>query len=44
MQPSPSEVQLRDVRALLNTSLDRTYIERWVSELELTAIWQKALQ
>jgi hypothetical protein len=44
MKTSPSEVQLRDVRALLNTSLDRAYIERWVSELELTAIWQKAQQ
>ena len=41
-----SERQLRDVVAILSAnpqSLDREYIERWVSELDLTDTWQQAV-
>jgi hypothetical protein len=44
MNTSPSEVQLRDVRALLHATLDLNYIEPWVSQLGLSAIWQEARQ
>jgi hypothetical protein len=39
-----SERQLRDVREMISVhgdELDRTYIERWVPELELEALWQR---
>lgn len=38
---SRSEVQMRDVRALLHTDLDREYIERWVRELGLADLWRE---
>ncbi len=40
MRLSASEVQARDVRALLHVSLDLGYVERWVHELGLTDQWQ----
>ena len=39
-----SERQVRDVVGILQVSdeaLDRVYIERWVAELELDALWQR---
>jgi hypothetical protein len=38
---SPSEVQMRDIRALLLAELDREYIESWIRELELNELWQE---
>jgi hypothetical protein len=38
---STSDVQVRDIRALLHTNVDRGYIERWVHELGLTDGWQE---
>jgi hypothetical protein len=37
---SPSDVQVRDIRALLHSDLDREYIERWAEELGLTDLWR----
>ncbi len=40
-----SELQVRDVRALLDSAdpeFDRTYVERWVSELGLEDQWRSA--
>lgn len=40
-----SERQIRDVVGILELSgesLDRRYIERWVEELELRALWERA--
>lgn len=42
-----SERQLRDVRGILDVkgaSLDRAYIERWLDELGVRALWEKASQ
>jgi hypothetical protein len=39
---SPSEVQVRDIRALSHADLDREYIERWARELGLTDLWHEA--
>jgi hypothetical protein len=39
-----SELQLRDasgILQLLGSGLDRAYIERWVSELGVTDLWQR---
>lgn len=41
---SRSEVQMRDVRALLHADLDREYIERWVRELGLADLWREVQQ
>jgi hypothetical protein len=41
-----SERQLRDVAGIIRVhgdSLDRAYVERWVDELQLTALWERAL-
>jgi hypothetical protein len=38
---APSDVQLRDIRALLLANLDREYIEQWVQELQLRDVWQE---
>jgi len=40
---SGSELQLRDVRALLAGEVDRTYLERWAKDLSVTQLLQKAL-
>lgn len=37
---------MRDVAGIIRVhgdSLDRTYVERWVDELQLTAFWERAL-
>jgi hypothetical protein len=39
---SDSDHQLRDVRALLNTTLEHDYLETWIKELKLLELWQKA--
>lgn len=38
---SPSDVQVRDIRALLRSDLDREYIERWAQELGITDLWRE---
>lgn len=38
---SRSEVQLRDVKNLVATGCDRTYIEHWTDELGLANLWQE---
>ena len=38
---SHSEFQLRDVRNLVSTGCDRTYIERWTGELGVANLWQE---
>jgi hypothetical protein len=41
-----SERQLRDVVGILETSgerLDRGYLERWIEELGLRSLWDRAL-
>ena len=38
-----SEVQLRDVRALLAGDSDRQYLERWAQELSVTELLGKCL-
>lgn len=46
-QKGGSEIQMRDVQALLRSSppdLDRAYIERWIKELDLVRLWQLALR
>lgn len=43
-QEVPSDVQRRDIRALLLADLDREYIEHWVRELELTEVWREVQQ
>jgi hypothetical protein len=39
---SHSELQLRDVKNLVSTGCDSTYIERWAQELGVTHLWQEA--
>jgi hypothetical protein len=42
-----SEIQRRDIRELLEMagdSLDRAYLERWISELNLQRAWQRVSQ
>lgn len=42
-----SELQIRDVRSILRARgdrLDRTYVERWIAELDLSAPWREALE
>lgn len=43
---SLSEIQIRDVKNLLNTvpDLDRPYIEKWVKELNLRKIYREAIK
>jgi hypothetical protein len=38
---SHSELQLRDVKNLVSTGCDRSYIERWTKELDLVTLWQE---
>jgi hypothetical protein len=38
---APSDVQVRDIRALLHSDLDREYIKRWSRELGLTDLWRE---
>jgi hypothetical protein len=38
---SRSELQLRDVKNLVLTGCDRTYIERWMPELGVAHLWQE---
>jgi len=38
---SRSEVQLRDIRALLHADLDREYIGQWTAALGLNDLWQE---
>lgn len=41
-----SERQMRDVAGVIRVhgdALDRTYVERWANELQLTALWERAL-
>lgn len=38
---SHSELQLRDVKNLVSTGFDRTYIERWTAELGLAKLWEE---
>ena len=40
---SDSELQLRDVRALLAGDVDRTYLERWAKDLSVTQLLRKCL-
>jgi len=40
---SGSEMQLRDVQALLAGGGDRTYLERWAEELSVTELLRKSL-
>jgi hypothetical protein len=40
---SGSEIQLRDVQALLAGGADRTYLERWAEELSVTELLRKSL-
>ena len=40
---SGSEMQLRDVQALLARGADRTYLERWAEELSITELLRKSL-
>ena len=40
---SGSEMQLRDVQALLAGGADRTYLERWAEELSITELLRKSL-
>lgn len=40
---SGSEIQLRDVQALLVGGADRTYLERWAEELSVTELLRKSL-
>ena len=37
-----SEVQLRDIRQLLKTDFDPIYLERWIQELGLEAVYRLA--
>jgi hypothetical protein len=38
---SQSELQLRDVKNLLNTGCDRAYIDHWTTELGLNTVWEQ---
>jgi hypothetical protein len=38
---SHSELQLRDVKNLVSTGCDRSYIERWTVELGLDNLWRE---
>jgi hypothetical protein len=40
---SRSEMQLRDVRNLLATGYDKSYLEKWTRELGLYDLWQECL-
>jgi hypothetical protein len=39
---SQSDYQLRDVRSLMQGTVDRAYIDSWIGELKLLEIWEKA--
>lgn len=41
---SRSELQLRDIRNLVSTGCDRTYIERWTADLGVVSLWQEIEQ
>jgi len=38
---SRSDIQIRDIRALLDAPLDREYVEMWVHRLALDALWHE---
>ncbi|OGA45887.1 MAG: hypothetical protein A3F74_05570 [Betaproteobacteria bacterium RIFCSPLOWO2_12_FULL_62_58] len=40
---SQSEMQIRDVQSLLAAGADRTYLERWASELSVTELLRQTL-
>lgn len=40
---SHSELQLRDVKNLVSTGCDRTYIEHWTNELGVAKLWQEVV-
>lgn len=40
---SHSELQLRDVRNLLESGFDREYLEHWTQKLGLHTLWQECL-
>jgi hypothetical protein len=40
---SSSEIQLRDVQALLAGGADRTYLERWATELSVKELLHRTL-
>jgi hypothetical protein len=42
-QPSGSELQLRDVSALLAGGADLGYLRRWAAELDVAALLEKSL-
>jgi hypothetical protein len=41
---SHSEIQIRDVKNLLATGYDSTYLEKWTQELDLNTLLQECLQ
>lgn len=41
---SRSELQLRDVRNLVSTGCDRTYIARWTATLDVDTLWKEATE
>jgi hypothetical protein len=41
---SESELQRRDVRTLLDESMDRAYLERWASQLGVAAVLAEIAQ
>lgn len=40
---SHSEMQMRDIRNLLSASYDGPYLQRWISRLNLTGVFEQAL-
>jgi len=43
-KPSGSELQLRDVRALLAGGADLGYLRRWAADLGVTGLLEKSLE
>ncbi len=41
---SRSELQLRDVRNLVSTGCDRTYIARWTAALDVDTLWKEVTE
>lgn len=41
---SRSELQLRDVRNLVSTGCDQTYIARWTAALEVDTLWKEVTE
>lgn len=40
-QDSHSDFQLRDVKSLVATGCDRTYVEHWIGELGIGSLWRE---